>query len=130
MFRGPLCEPPAFRASFWRDASSQSSSPFLTGNDCYALRCAFLHEGRDDISRQKAKEALERFLFVVPPHGWEIHCNMINGGLQLQVDIFCRDVERGVTEWLSSAESDDRKAREIAGGLVIQHPDPSGGMRF
>ncbi len=27
---------------------------FLSGTDCYALRCAFLHEGREEITEQQA----------------------------------------------------------------------------
>ena len=103
---------------------------FLTGNDCYALRCAFLHEGSDDITKQKAREVVERFHFVVPPPGWEIHCNMVGAKLQLQVDIFCRDIERGVRKWLESALEDERKSREIETGLAIQFPNPGGGMRI
>lgn len=28
---------------------------FLTGNDCYALRCAYLHEGISDTTKQRAR---------------------------------------------------------------------------
>ena len=31
---------------------------FLHGEDCYALRCAVLHEGADDIVTQRARVAL------------------------------------------------------------------------
>ena len=41
----------------------------LTGDDCYALRCAFLHEGRDDITQQQARTQLDGFIFVHPPTG-------------------------------------------------------------
>ena len=61
---------------------------FLSGADCYALRCAFLHEGRDEITDQRAGEVLDAFAFVVPPAGSAIHSNQNNQTLQLQVDIF------------------------------------------
>ena len=75
---------------------------FLHGEDCYALRCAFLHEGADDIQRQRARRALESFVFVDPPRtGSVIHRNQVNQKLQLQVDIFCEDVCAGVKAWSS-----------------------------
>ena len=61
---------------------------FLTGSDCYALRCAFLHEGRENIIEQRARQVLESFQFVVPPSGWTVHKNKVNNALQLQVDIY------------------------------------------
>lgn len=70
---------------------------FLSGNDCYALRCAFLHEGREDISEQRAQELLNSFQFTVAPPGWQIHCNLFGKTLQLQVDIFCRQFINAVT---------------------------------
>ena len=62
---------------------------FLSGGDCYALRCAFLHEGREEIITQRARELLERFQFVVPPPTWTVHCNQFGRQLQLQIDVFC-----------------------------------------
>ena len=72
---------------------------FLSGRDCYALRCAFLHEGRDEISSQRAHEALERFKFAVTPPGTTVHCNKSGSKLQLQVDIFCLQFVAGGEAW-------------------------------
>jgi hypothetical protein len=72
---------------------------FLSGADCYALRCALLHEGSDSTERQRARQALTRFRFVAPRPGIELHCNQVNSLLQLQVDIFCEDICEGVEEW-------------------------------
>jgi hypothetical protein len=85
---------------------------FLGGQDCYALRCAFLHEGVDDVVRQRAHEALESFTFVVPNRaGISVHCNRFNGTLlQLQVDRFCEDLCNGVDEWMGA----------VAGNLGVQ----------
>lgn len=73
---------------------------FLSAADCYALRCSYLHEGGDDITTQIARQALDRFLFVYPPESGTIHCNQSNQTLQLQVDIFCKDMCDGVKQWL------------------------------
>lgn len=77
---------------------------FLSGADVYALRCAFLHEGREDISEQKAQKALSRFHFVTPSRGMVVHNNRSNDVLQLQVDIFCEDVCEGVERWMLDSQ--------------------------
>jgi hypothetical protein len=71
---------------------------FLSGEDCYALRCALLHEGTDTTLRQRARDALERFLFLAPSTR-VVHCNQSGTTLQLQVDLFCEDICEGVDEW-------------------------------
>lgn len=76
---------------------------FLQGEDCYALRCALLHEGSHDISEQRAQQVIENFNFVVPPQGWEVHMNQMKNALQLQVDIFCRDICSSVHQWIADS---------------------------
>ena len=93
---------------------------FLTGSDCYALRCAFLHEGRENITEQRAQQVLESFQFVVPPSGWTVHKNQANNTLQLQVDIFCRDVIEGVTQFLSDISTNKEALSRITQGLLIR----------
>lgn len=79
---------------------------FLTGEDCYALRCAFLHEGSDVVAHQQAAKALEAFMFSEPPAGSGcMHCNQMNSALQLQVDKFCEDMCAGAEGWMHAVES-------------------------
>lgn len=73
---------------------------FLSGEDCYALRCALLHEGDIDITEQRARKALDSFQFVEPKEGLFIHCNQSNTVLQLQVDIFCEDICKSIEKWI------------------------------
>lgn len=76
---------------------------FLSGRNCYALRCALLHEGSDAIDDQPAREALESFVFLGKPmNGSMVHCNQSDGKLQLQADIFCEDLCKGVEAWLDT----------------------------
>ena len=49
---------------------------FLSGNDCYALRCAYLHEGVTDISGQKSRDVLDDFIFVALKEGSRVHCGL------------------------------------------------------
>jgi hypothetical protein len=97
---------------------------FLSGDDCYALRCSVLHEGRDETSHQWASDALDRFQFVAPLKGWTIHCNQADTKLQLQVDIFCRDICRGVQNWLLSIPVADQDRRDRLAQLVFIHVGP------
>ena len=88
---------------------------FLSGEDFYALRCSVVHEGRDDITDQKARQTLEKFQFVVPPPGWTVHKNLHGRGtLQLQVDLFCREILVGVYSFLSSIEPGSPAAQRLS----------------
>jgi len=82
---------------------------FLSGNDCYSLRCAFLHEGSSNIETQKAKDVLDHFVFVA--NG--AHCNRFSNCyfgdpkydgkdfLQLSVNNFCQDMIEATKQWLN-----------------------------
>ena len=84
---------------------------FLNGNDCYALRCAFLHQGEFEIDSQPARKVLERFHFTAPRPGMIVHNNIANGNtLQLQVDRFCFDVCESAESWL----------KDVAGDATVQ----------
>lgn len=102
---------------------------FLSGTDFYALRCALLHEGQDDISTQRAREVLDKFKFVQPlHHGIYIHNNMLNNTLQLQVDQFGKDVLYAVKEWLKDIENDVTKISKTKSMLSIQMLDQTKGF--
>jgi hypothetical protein len=103
---------------------------FLSGNDCYALRCAFLHEGQDDITNQRAREAIDNYHFIAPIKNKMIHCNKSNDKLQLQVDIFCTDIINGARQWLSEINEDDQRHERIQNLLKIYLPDSDGNIKF
>jgi len=93
---------------------------FLTGADCYALRCAYLHEGRDDITDQHAQQVLESFQFVVPPQGWLVHRNQMNNTLQLQLDVFCREVTEAVAAFLAEITLNQAATLRLGQLLLIR----------
>ncbi|MFH0857688.1 MAG: hypothetical protein V1848_02995 [Candidatus Magasanikbacteria bacterium] len=82
---------------------------FLSGEDCYALRCAFLHEGTSITETQSAKDVLDRFVFISDGS----HCNRFNNChfgdqrydgknfLQLSTKIFCQDMINATKQWLN-----------------------------
>jgi len=72
----------------------------LSGNDCYALRCAFLHEGTGTISTQKAREILDEIKFLEPSFGLNLHGSIQNNKLILHIDEFSYHIIDGVDKWL------------------------------
>ena len=72
---------------------------FLSGQDCYLLRCTYLHEGGGSIVG-KSKAVLDHFHFISPPgNNRTYHKIQRDKVLLLQVDVFCRDMVEGVKEW-------------------------------
>lgn len=102
-----------------RVGAGQTLHEFLSSSDCYALRCAMLHEGSDKIMGQRARQALERFHFTEPPPSGSVHCNQVNNILQLQVDIFCQDTLSGLRDWLNYAKADPAIMTRVSGMLKI-----------
>lgn len=95
---------------------------FLNGDDCYALRCTFLHNGADDITEQRARRALERFCFNEPPATGGMHCNLKNNiVLQLQVDEFCHDVCGAARGWWDKTASQSEEILERVSRLMEIH---------
>ena len=101
-----------------------SVDQFLCGRDCYAFRCAFLHQGDFDVMDQRARQAVERFRFVVPPAGWTIHNNRTGNVLQLQVSNFSEDVCLSVESWLPRARADAAQAQRLAELATIEIAAP------
>jgi len=72
---------------------------FLTGEDCWGLRCSMLHQGR----AQPHQGQFNRILFVEPSNN-TIHCNIVNDGLMVDIPIFCRDIVAGARQWLATVQ--------------------------
>ena len=79
---------------------------FLSGGDCWALRCSLLHEGSDEISGQKSREVLSRFKFTTQG----VHLGMMEDVLVLNVTMFCNEVCAAVEGWL----------KDVANSAAIQ----------
>lgn len=121
--------------------SGRKYDQFLTGHDCYALRCSFLHEGHGNIEernateRQREKDVLDRFIF----HSGECHRIRLNNNhfgdpesdgkdnLVLSVETFCQDILEATKEWLADPLIDKDLTNILKiheRGLII------GGMRI
>jgi hypothetical protein len=104
--------------------SPHGPQPFMTGGDCYALRCAYFHQGEFDISTQRAKKILERIRFLVPAGRMTIHRNKRGAVLQLQVSHFCEEICQGVEAWLPVARGDTVKVARLAQLAEIEIMQP------
>ena len=100
---------------------------FMSGGDCYALRCALLHEGRDDVASQKARrEVVSKIIFSTTGS----HCNKFNDVLTLNLQIFCSEVCQAVEVWSNDYKNDLSVQAAIAELLTIhtQGFSPSPGV--
>jgi hypothetical protein len=94
--------------------ASKWTGPLMSGVDCYALRCAYLHAGSLDVSKQHRKDILRRFIFKAPtPGGNPSHLVKINDILVLQTHFFVEEVCRAVEQWVNQASSDETKTEKI-----------------
>lgn len=73
----------------------------LSGSDCYALRCSFLHNGSEDITSQRAQKVMEKFYFVQPLKNWSFNTRARGTMLIVQVDRFCLLVCNSVDGWMN-----------------------------
>lgn len=93
---------------------------FMTGSDCYALRCSLGHEGSDDISEQKVAETIGKFHFITKERN-PSHNNKSGSEIQFDVYEFCREILDGVNEWLYDIQDDGVKQSKIEKLIKIIH---------
>ena len=91
----------------WFDNNLPTYNGFLSGNDCYALRCSLLHEGKDDITEQKRREVLDHVLFLTCTSHLNVFKDCIIDGVaesfvQLNVGSFCEDFCLTTENWLKA----------------------------
>lgn len=111
------------------DESEKVKSTCLSGTDCYALRCAYLHNGKDDITEQDARESLNKFLFLTPSKSGERSKHLLTKAvddgtkvltrLQLEVDKFCEDICCGVDQWEIDVAMKDEVQKRLGQLLTI-----------
>lgn len=99
---------------------------FLSGIDCYKLRCAFLHQGEDDTKG----DVVKKVVFIIPPISGNVIHN--NGGkvLQLQIDIFCMDILAGVIKWTRKYCNDETINERAASLMDFIDLEGSSSIRF
>ncbi|SWF03469.1 Uncharacterised protein [Klebsiella pneumoniae] len=93
----------------------------FTAQDCYKFRCACLHAGMAKSQRGPIN--------LTPPmsNGGIVHKMVVNGDLQLQIDIFCEDVCKAVEEWMNNNLSNVDIQNRIK-ELIVVEPIVIGGF--
>lgn len=101
---------------------------FLTGADCYALRCSFLHGGADDITDQQTRDVLSRFFFTTQPK----HLIRVADTLTVNVTRFCEEICSAVDQWSADHAADENIQLRLDGMLRIHTTDfsPVPGVRI
>ncbi len=110
-------------------ANAGGGQPWLTGSDCYALRCAFLHQSSDDISEQKIRDIYERIRIHESQHLLSIQTNFptrlgVPNTLFIRAKTFCEDVCGAAREWLLGASGKEPIRSRLASRVVIQRGSP------
>jgi hypothetical protein len=79
-----------------------------------------LHEGGGNIEDQRAREALDKFHFIIPPDNGIIrHKNQYGRVLQLQIDIFCNDLCDSVNDWMRTEVSSNTDYQDRISKLLV-----------
>ena len=114
--------------SQWFEHNLPQYKGFLSGDDCYALRCATLHEGRDNISQQRMRYVLDHFIFSTSNnHRILFKKAIINGGqqesfLQLNVGRFCAEICDTASQWLLGMHGNKDVMDQVSELIVIHEP--------
>lgn len=91
---------------------------FLSGEECYALRCAYLHKGFNQIEgEQIVKDYIgvsSRIEFMAEMSSDKLK---ISGILMLSLENFCQYIIDGIIEWL-----DDNKTNSIINERIKEIP--------
>lgn len=82
------------------------------GSNCYAFRCAALHQGRSDHKNL----GYTRIVFLVPTGTNQpcMHNNVLNDALNLDVTEFCHDIVGAVRTWMRCEASHPAFQRNMA----------------
>lgn len=104
--------------------ASNYITDLFSGNDFYYLRCAVLHQGLSEHPKAQNKQVV----FVTPaPGGHVFHSNFVQSEdgsfvLQLQIDIFCKQVCFGVEQWQRDMAGSPDVLKRIEELLEFQDP--------
>jgi hypothetical protein len=96
----------------------------VSGADCYALRCAYLHNGVDEFSGRAAQRALfNRIEFTAGQVGgvWISKAVPAGTGHKARIphEMFCSDMAHSAEGWRRARAGDPRVTEAIAGLMRI-----------
>lgn len=84
----------------WFNENMPKYKGYMSGRDCYAFRCAVLHEGKNDVLSQQKKDIIDKFEILSnqeSSHLIYMGGNTYNGVMQdtkliLNLHTFCNDI--------------------------------------
>lgn len=95
--------------------------------DFWLYRCSCLHAGVDP----ENKKRMMKFNFTPPPgSGHLVHLNHYDGKLQLQIDVFCRDMIAAVNRWYEEVKEDPVIINRMEGLISISSASYGSFIRF
>lgn len=82
------------------------------GGNCYAFRCAALHQGKSEHQNLGYK----RVIFLAPTDGAQafMHNNVLNDALNVDLVEFCKDVVSAVRQWMHDEASNPDFQKNMA----------------
>jgi hypothetical protein len=97
----------------------------VSGADCYALRCAYLHNGTDEFRGPAARLAIFNrieFTFGQAGGGWLSNAIPSDGGQMVRTphETFCRDMIGAAEGWRRTRITDPRVTEAIAGLMSLR----------
>jgi len=95
--------------------ANHEETVFMSASDCYALRCSIFHAGIDEVIEQSSFDVVSRFSFSTA----RAHCNRINNVLQLNVEIFCKEIIQAVEKWSNDVKNNADAQNGIKNLLTI-----------
>lgn len=69
----------------------------ITADDCYYFRCSFLHQ----YTTEHNKSNYEKIIFLEPNDTISMHNNVLEGALNIDINIFCISIIEAVIRWKS-----------------------------
>ncbi len=88
----------------------QESTDFalISGGDCYAIRCAMLHEFSKDLTMHNARKIIDKYKFCSPEtcsFGTKFRVKQAGNEIELNVSDFCGKMIIGVNAWLKESRN-------------------------
>jgi hypothetical protein len=113
-----------YLASINMNSIQGTKTIFMSAGDCYALRCAILHEGSADVIEQRARETVTNFRFTT----MAMHRVKNGNVLVLNVARFCEEVCRAVESWCADVQNSQEVIDRMTDVLNIE--DGRNGFTF
>lgn len=104
----------------WYDTyAKEHGNCSISGDDCYYFRCSYVHQN----STQHPKSSYSRILFLAPiDKSIILHNNIMFGALNIDVNIFCRNIIKSVRNWQKTVETNENYRRNYS-NLIKLYPN-------